>query len=753
MMEASPHARHLVFIGGGHSHALTLRMLGMDPFPGVRLSLISDVTLAPYSGMVPGHIAGYYSHADVHIDLRRLCQFAGASFIHASVTGLDPTAQLVELAGRPPVGYDVASINIGSTPQLEVIAGADAIVIPVKPVPALLAGWERIRAAAAAPGGVPHVAIIGGGAGGVELALSMKRALGDSVRLSIWHRGAALLGSHAPRARALLLAQLAGLQITVHLQSPVVRVDSGGLHTATAFHPADFIIGAVHAAPPAWLQSSGLALDDKGFIKVSDALQSPSHPNIFAAGDIASLATPRPKSGVFAVRMAAPLCRNLRRHLCGVALQPYRPQRAFLSLIGTGDGAAIATRGAMAYRSPLLWRLKDRIDRAFMRRFSDLQPMEAEAPPVAASASGATDSLPTALASLQRRATMRCLGCAAKVGSTVLSRTMSRLREEFPECTVSPPPELGIETGLAAADDAAVVRIAAGHRLVQTVDYMPALVADPWLFGRIAALHCFSDIFAMGAEPHSALAACLIPFGDDRLTGELLYQLLSGVLHVLRESGACLTGGHTAEGQPLALALTCNGLLHQSAALTKGGLQSGDALILTKPLGTGTLFAAEMRLRTPAPWIDAALASMSLSNLPASRILRAHGVLACTDVTGFGLAGHLLEMLRPSNHGATLHLDATPLLAGALETTRAGILSSLQSQNQVAVSAIANSADYKSHTHLPLLFDPQTSGGLLAGVPAGAAAACLAALRAGGAPEAAIIGSISAGGEFPLTLA
>jgi len=342
---------------------------------------------------------------------------------------------------------------------------------------------------------------------------------------------------------------------------------------------------------------------------------------------------------------------------------------------------------------------------------------------------------------------MRCLGCAAKVGNTVLSRAMQRLREAFPGTITSLPGEAGIETALDAPDDAAVFAVPDGMRLVQTVDYMPALTDDPFLFGRIAALHCFSDIFAMGAEPHSCLAAALLPFGGEELTGELLYQLLSGVLTVLRESGAFLIGGHTAEGNPLALALTCNGLTAPAAVMHKGGLRPGDALILTKAAGTGTLFAAQMRLKTKPAWIDAAIASMLISNLPASRILRAHGATACTDVTGFGLAGHLVEMLRASRAAAAVDMARLPVLPGALETTAAGILSSLHGQNAQAIHLIANAPDFAAHEKLPLLFDPQTSGGLLAGVPPGRADACLAALRALGCGDAAVIGEVCAAGE------
>ncbi len=731
-----PGVRHLVLIGGGHSHALALRMLGMEPLRGVRLTLISDAAMAPYSGMLPGHIAGHYSHEECHIDLRRLCSFAGAAFIHGEVTGLSVEQRLVYVEGRAPVGFDVASLNTGSLPQMAGVPGAQEHAIPAKPVPLLLEAWARIREAAQQR--VVRIAVAGGGAGGVELALSMNHALGSRAVVSIWHRGAQIMDTHNSRARRILTDTLRQRGVEIYTGAAMDRVEAGGFVSGGQEHPADFVIMALHAGPPAWLAQSGLALDAAGFVSVSGSLQSVSHPCIFAAGDVASMPHPRPKSGVFAVRMARPLTENIRRFFHGKPLNPYRPQRASLNLVGTADGSAVASRGTMALKAAWLWKWKDHIDRRFMARFSGLQPMKVPRP-----ASGETDerTVPGALAILQRQALLRCQGCAAKIGSNVLTRTMARLQEEYPECLTQPPEALGIETGLAAADDAAVIRLPAGHRLVQTVDYMPALTADLWLFGRIATLHSFSDIFAMGAEPHSALAACLLPFGSDGLTGELLYQLLSGVLRELRDCGACLTGGHTAEGAVPGLALTCNGLL-SAAALTKGGLAAGDILILTKPLGTGTLFAAEMRLQARAKWIDAAIHSMLQSNLPASRVLRAHQATACTDVTGFGLAGHLLEMLAPSGTGAVLQLEAIPVLAGALESTGAGILSSLHERNAIAVHSIANARDLASHRYLPLLFDPQTSGGLVAGIRPELAAACLAALHSAGC-TASVIGRIT----------
>lgn len=728
----TPHARDLLLIGGGHSHALVLRMLAMRPVPGVRVTLVSDVSSAPYSGLLPGHVAGFYSWEEMHIDLRRLCAFAGAAFVLGHVDGVDPEARRVHVAGRPPMQAEVLSINVGSTPRMQDIPGAEAWAVPAKPVPELLAGWERLKAAAVER--PQRVVLVGGGAGGVEIALAMQGQLGERLSITLLHQGDRLLPGHNERVRRIFTRLLPERGIRVSTGTPVVAVTPEGARTAAGdLVPADFVFWLTHAAPPRWIAESGLATTDEGFLRVTPTLQAVGHPRIFGAGDVATIeGEPRPKSGVFAVRMAKPLVANLRAWFEDRPLKSYSPQRQFLSLIGTGDGKAVASRRWLAGHSAFFWKLKDRIDRRFMEKFSDLPRMD-EADGEAAGR----------LTELERRARMRCLGCAAKVGSGTLTRVIARLREEHGTSWEEAARIGSVLRGLEAPDDAAVFPVPPGRALVQSVDYMPALVSDPYLFGRIAVLHGFSDLFAMGAEPHSAMAAALVPFAAEPVMEENLYQLLSGVLRELAALQAPLIGGHSAEGSVLALALTANGLVDPAHILRKDGLRTGQALVLTKPLGTGVLFAAQMRLEAKAPWIDAAVGSMLLSNRDAAKILAGHGATGCTDVTGFGLAGHLLEMLRPTGLSARLCLADVPALPGALDCLGRGLASSLQDSNQRAVSALSNAAAFAAHERLPLLFDPQTSGGLLAGVPEERAAGCVEALHAAGYVHAAVIGQVT----------
>ncbi|MCB1095785.1 MAG: selenide, water dikinase SelD [Verrucomicrobiae bacterium] len=730
-----PAAKNLVLVGGGHSHALALRMLAMEPLAGVQITVVSDVAHAPYSGMLPGFIAGYYTYDEAHIDVRRLCQFAGAHFVQAECVGVDVSSKKVLLKGRSALAFDAVSINTGSTPRMDNVPGADTFAIGSKPVPALLQKWNSIIARAKS-GSRQSIAIVGGGAGGVEIALCMKRRLGDQGDVTLVHRAPEILETHNPKVRHLFSQLLEERGITVHTGEGVIEVRNGQLLCNSGRTvEADHLLWVTSASPAEWIANSGLKTDTNGFLLVSPTLQSVSHPFVFGAGDAATIeGKPRPKSGVFAVRMAKPLLDNLRHFFNGEPLRAYRPQKEFLSLIGTANGEAVASRKFLAWRSSLMWQLKDRIDRKFMRKFEDLplMPGMAEAPEPASGAR--TDSLADEVSELRRRSQMRCLGCAAKVGSSILTGALDRLRSER-----SDSPALAL---LDHAEDAAVFAVPGGMEMVQTVDYLPALVDDPLLFGRIATLHCFSDIFAMGALPHSALATALVPFASDTVAGETLFQLLSGVVDVLEETGAALYGGHTAEGNVLALGLTCNGFAAPGSTMEKSTPACGHSIILTKAIGTGTLFAASMRLKARGRWIDSAIASMSLSNLTASRILREYHASACTDVTGFGLAGHLLEMLRPLRRIARLDIEAIPLLAGAVDTSSGGILSSLHRQNSRAMHGLETPEAISRHAAYPLLFDPQTSGGLLAMVPREKSSDCVAALIAAGYPETTVIGSI-----------
>lgn len=741
-----PVLRDIVLIGGGHSHVGVLKRFAMHPVPGVRLTLICRDTHTPYSGMLPGYVAGHYSYDEVHIDLSRLAEFAGARFYRDEAIGIDRAAQRVTCRNRPSVPYDLLSINIGSAPQVKEVPGAEDHAVPVKPIHGFNARWLSLLSRLENHEGPMTVAVVGAGAGGVELTLAMQHRLrreiadrgGDPKRLSFHLFDAApeILPTHNEKVRSRFQDVLKRRGVHLHLNAPVTQVESGRLVTESGESlDVDEVLWVTRAGGPAWLEDTGLALDDGGFIRVRESLQTETDDRIFAAGDIANVvAYPREKAGVFAVRQGRPLADNLQRLAVGRTPLPFVPQRKWLALISTGDKYAVASRGDMALSGRLVWRWKDWIDRRFMARFNDLPEMAENTALPDTSAAQNPEEASQAISAVA----MRCGGCGAKVGSTVLSRALSELR---------PIEREDILVGLHAPDDAAVLTVPPGKAVVHTVDFFRAFIDDPYVFGKVAANHALGDVFAMGAHAQSATAVATVPYGIESKVEDVVFQMMSGAVEVLNEAGCALVGGHTGEGRELALGFAVNGYIDPDKVMSKGGLKAGDALILTKPIGTGTLFAAHAKLKARGRWIDSALASMVQSNKQAAECLSRYGSKACTDVTGFGLLGHLVEMTRPSGVDAELSLSAIPVLPGAEETAASGILSSLQPANIRLRRGIRNQAEWVNHERYPLIFDPQTAGGLLASVPADKARACVAELRSLGYPETAIIGQVLPQGE------
>jgi selenide, water dikinase len=328
---------------------------------------------------------------------------------------------------------------------------------------------------------------------------------------------------------------------------------------------------------------------------------------------------------------------------------------------------------------------------------------------------------------------MRCGGCGAKVGSTVLSRVVNRLNTVQREDVV---------IGLDSPDDAAVLSVPTGKVMVQSVDYFRSMIDDAYTFGRIAANHAMGDLFAMGAEPQSALAIATLPYGREAIIEDQLFQLMSGALSILEESNTALAGGHSSEGAELAFGLTVNGIGDPEKLLRKGDMRPGQSIILTKPLGTGTIMAADMRAKAKGRWVHAAIDHMQVSNRTAANVLIEHGATACTDITGFGLLGHLVEMTRASDVDATLDTAAIPVMDGAIECIEQGILSSLQPQNIRLRRAVRDTGFDRESPLFSLLFDPQTAGGLMASIPDENAETCLAALHQAGYHDAAVIGRV-----------
>lgn len=721
MQRSTPVFQDLVLVGGGHSHALALRMLAMKPIEGLRVTLISPQSNTPYSGMLPGLIAGHYTFEQTHIDLVRLCEWAGARFIQAEVTGFDPQARRLTVPNRPGIGYDVVSLDIGSQPELASVPGAKEFSVPVKPVSNFWDRWTSFLQKIDGADAPIAISLVGGGAGSAELSLAMAHRLAKSrVTIDLWCAGSEILAQYNTRARSRVIEAMNRHGVNVRCDSRVVQVDQSRLHfesgSTAAFDEVFWCTGA-SAAP--WIAQCGLSVNAQGFLSVNDALQSVDDPRVFAAGDIATqLNYPRPKAGVYAVRQAPVLAANLRASVLDKPLRAYRPQQNFLSLVSLGDETAVADKSVFSASGAWVWRWKDRIDSKFMAQFESLPKMMplkhwGQVPEIS---SGDTQA--------------PCGGCGAKVGADLLQSALEALAADFPQQLV------------VGAADAAPIPVAGADVVLQSVDVLRELVNDPWRMGRIAANHALSDLYACAARPVSALAVITLPFSGDTVLQRDLEQILAGALFEFSQVGCRLAGGHTLQGPELSVGFVVNGIPEEGEpSLDKHGGQPGDALVLTKPLGTGVVFAAHMQLRARGEEVEAAVNAMLQSNATAARIALLAGVNACTDVTGFGLAGHLQEMLSPEL-SACLNLSSLPVLPGALEYFAGGIQSTMQAANMRSAATHMQSGAGYDEARLSLAFDPQTSGGLLVACSQEAASGLVSKLHAAGLGDATIVGSL-----------
>lgn len=692
-MNNLPLTRDLVLIGGGHTHALVLRSWGMNPLPGVRVTVINPGPTAPYSGMLPGFVAGHYTRDELDIDLVQLARFAGARIVNGYATGINTSAQTVTVAGRPPIAYDVAAVDIGITSAMPDLPGFKTHAIPAKPLGAFASRWDAFRASAR----TPHLAIIGGGVAGAELAMAMAYALRDqSPHVKLIDRGK-VLTALGYKARQKMLAALTASEVEIIEDAEVTEVFAEGivLRDGRTIR-SDFTTGAAGAKPHDWIAATGLTLHE-GFINVDANLQS-SAPEVFAVGDCAHLShDPRPKAGVYAVREAPVLFDNLRAVLSGGALRPYKPQRDYLKLISLGQKSALAEKFGTAREGRLLWKWKHHIDSKFMNQFADPPTMQQH-------------KLPRTVA-LDVKDTLgdkpMCGGCGAKVGRATLQNVLT---DHF-------------------GDDAGEVQ--SGQ--VMSTDHLRAFTLDPVMMTRVAATHALGDIWAMAAKPQAATVNLILPRMHMALHQRTLVEIMTTAGDVMRSAGAKIIGGHTSIGDELTVGFTVTGLT--KSPITLAGAKAGDCIIITKPIGSGTILAAEMAGQARGADVIACFDLMVQDQTKASTLLgKAH---AMTDITGFGLAGHLRGICDASGVGAILDLGAIPVMDGALALSQSGVRSTLFADNQIGAGPIDGPP-------FDLLFDPQTAGGLLAAVPAKTAKGILQSLQKAGYP-AALIGEFTEG--------
>ncbi len=681
--------QHLVLLGGGHSHALVLKRWAMKPNkrPGGLITLVSSAPTSLYSGMVPGLIAGTYTTEEININLPQLADQAGVAFIQAEANGIDPHKKLLNLQGRTALRYTLLSCNIGCiTPPIP-------HAIAIKPLkPALT--WIKEHDAEANNTEAPPFTVVGSGLAGVEVVFALRKR---------WPKRALRLQAKENQLIAAFRKALREAKIEL---------------TETEEPIAGPALNCTGSKGPDWLSEHTLPTDSNGRILTTSTLQVIDHPNLLATGDCAAIKdSPRPPSGVWAVRAAKPLARTIEALSKQQQPPKWRPQERALQLLGTSlpKQQAWAIWGQQRIGPmPWIWHWKQKIDRQFIAKFKTQKAM----------ARGETAS----------QEPMLCRGCAAKLPAEPLKEAL----------TFANLKRLGHEP-----EDAQTIGNATnGQVVLQSVDGFPAVVSDPWMNGRITALHASSDLWACGGTVQSAQALITLPNVNESLQQMLLSQTLAGIQSALQEQGAELIGGHTLEARSspptpsslgIQVGLVVQGGVEQGKPWQKRSLRRGDHLLISRPLGTGVLFAAEMTGDATPEAIAAAKQQMAssqhglITSLRTLEELSGHAIHAATDITGFGLLGHLLEML-PQDATQRIELEALniPALPQSLELLADGHASSLAPSNRKAWRALdrhnqeSPAIDLKlgrmkpggreAMAILELLVDPQTCGPLLVAV-------------------------------------
>lgn len=366
--------KHLVMLGAGHAHVHLLSTLAAQPLASVQITLVAPYPRQLYSGMVPGFVAGHYALEDCVIPLEPLLAKNGVTWLKRSAVGLDATTRQLTLDDGSTLAYDVLSVNTGPVQDRakieQIMPGARKHALFMRPIETFGALWPQVVTLSESR--ALRVAVIGGGAAGIELAMAVTyRLKGSSVTLLTGDMPAG--ANYPPAVQARLVKALKTRHITL-IQERVIGMNEGEVTLGNGAQLAcDVPLMAIGAQAPAWLQSSGLALDDQGFIAVNEFQRATSHPEVFAAGDVSTrVDRVLARSGVYAVRAGPPLANNLRAVLAGVAPTAYTPQEKTLNLLSCGNQHAIASWGPYAAEGRWVWWLKDRIDRGFVRRYSKL---------------------------------------------------------------------------------------------------------------------------------------------------------------------------------------------------------------------------------------------------------------------------------------------------------------------------------------------------------------------------------------------
>ncbi len=673
--------------------------------PKCLITLVNRDSSTIYSGMFPGLVTGLYQLDEASIDLRRLADRAGVSLVVGEIDSLDLYQNRLFLHKRPSIGFSRLSLDVGSETFIDdataQVIKNKSLSVPIKPFEKCLE-WIKLFDKSSLEDNHDPLTVIGSGLAALEIVFALRAR---------W-----------PSRQLRLQAYKEKLNLSFKQELSLAKIE--------ITHPTEPIFGPVlictGSKAPNWLKNSGLDVNHVGRVVTHSTFLVCGRFDVFAVGDCGLLGKSKPPpAGVWAVKAAVPLAKNIERSFSNRPLLTWKPQKYALHLVGA-NREGLSPIAWMLWGPLVLgpykffWQWKKRIDRSFIQKFINIEAMH-----------NSKDNQ------------LSCRGCAAKMPFQPLQ---SALREaELSELSEYP-------------EDAALVKssLEAGY-WVQSVDGFPALVSDPWLNSRLTTLHACSDLWARGVYVSSAQPVITIPSVGGFLQTEILTQCLLGIKSALEPQGADLIGGHTYESRSaldrninlgIAISLSINGFLPPGEVLwDKGGLNPGDSILLSRGIGSGVIFAAAMQGSCPFNFVDNALLTLSksqhqlIANLHARVIdsSNQHLVHACTDITGFGLLGHLGEMIKATNLRrlkaklpsikVDLIGEAIPTLSGAKTLLGQGFESTFSPANKIFLNLLNSNDHFSPYVNIisengllnnselelikKLLVDPQTCGPLI----------------------------------------
>lgn len=697
-IEEIPITNDLVLIGGGHSHLSVLMKLSKRPINGNRITLITNEIDTPYSGMIPGYIEGIYSWRDSHIDLYRLCLKLNVRFIHAEVERVSAYEKEIYFKDRPKIKFDVLSINTGIQSNNREIKGAAKYCLPVKPISKLTNNFlNKIT-------NFKSIAFIGGGAGSVELALAIKKRflnINQDIKITIITGKRGLLSTFPQKTKLTSLKTLEKFKIDIIEYKRVLEVKPKQIILSDkSLLKIDKAILSTNSMTPKWLAKSDILLTKDNYILVNKSFQT-NYKYVFASGDVIDFNNQNlKKAGVFAVRSGKPLAINIRKFILGKKLVEYKFNKNYLALIGTSKRSAIATKYNLTFNSRFFFYLKKYIDQNFIKKFSDFRIRK----------KFTLDALKTDVLNIfvkhkekitDENDIMQCKGCAAKV-------PLNALKQALPKDIVS------------TSEDAVSVP---GHpELYQTVDMISSIITDPFLLGKIAANHSISDMVSVNSKITSAMMILQLPLSKTEINSRDLEQVLLGANEIFKTIDCPLIGGHTMIGKdkdPI-IGFSILGQKQKKIKIVKNRrkIKTKDLLILTEKIGSGLIFAGINNYLIDSYFQTDVIKQMIKGNLNFGKISNQLNILSMTDITGFGLANHLLNLIKRDNSktGLTIYPNKIPLFEGVNECLNKDIKSSLFKSNyDIAQKDIIYKRDKSKLDNI--LYDPQTVGGIAFIIP------------------------------------